>query len=235
MLKQGQSAMQRPVEIEFAGLIAPNASSVPVNKGHIYWLQIRPIIDRKELVTDAMLEVDPASVILRSSTAIGNGAVEGIRDIVYVRPDTFDSANNNRLVGLIEAINRRYVAEGRGYVLVGPGRWGSSDSALGIPVRWADISGARLIAEAAVGSYCPEPSQGTHFFHNLTSFGVGYFTIAPGIDGAVYNTDALDALDAVYDDGLVRAVRLDEPLYIAINGRKGVGVVATQAPAKNDI
>lgn len=235
MLKQGQSAMQRPVEIEFAGLIAPNASSVPVNKGHIYWLQIRPIIDRKELVTDAMLEVDPASVILRSSTAIGNGAVEGIRDIVYVRPDTFDSANNNRLVGLIEAINRRYVAEGRGYVLVGPGRWGSSDSALGIPVRWADISGARLIAEAAVGSYCPEPSQGTHFFHNLTSFGVGYFTIAPGIDGAVYNTDALDALDAVYDDGLVRAVRLDDPLYIAINGRKGVGVVATQAPAKNDI
>lgn len=237
MLSQGQNAMQRPVEIEFAGMIAPGASTSPVNKGQIYWLQIRPIIDRKELVTDAMLDVDPAGIVLRSSTAIGNGSIEGVRDIVYVRPDTFDSANNTRLVTIIEALNRRYVAEGRGYVLIGPGRWGSSDHALGIPVRWADISGARLIAEAAIGSYCPEPSQGTHFFHNLTSFGVGYFTIAPGIAGALYNTDALDALDAVYDDGLVRAVRFDDPLYIAINGRKGIGVVATQAPNdhKNDI
>lgn len=237
MLSQGQNAMQRPVEIEFAGMIAPGASTSPVNKGQIYWLQIRPIIDRKELVTDAMLDVDPAGIVLRSSTAIGNGSIEGVRDIVYVRPDTFDSANNTRLVTIIEALNRRYVAEGRGYVLIGPGRWGSSDHALGIPARWADISGARLIAEAAIGSYCPEPSQGTHFFHNLTSFGVGYFTIAPGIAGALYNTDALDALDAVYDDGLVRAVRFDDPLYIAINGRKGIGVVATQAPNdhKNDI
>lgn len=237
MLRQGQNAMQRPVEIEFAGLIAPGASTSPVNKGQIYWLQIRPIIDRKELVTDAMLDVDPAGILLRSSTAIGNGSIEGVHDIVYVRPDTFDSANNTRLVTIIEALNRRYVAEGRGYVLIGPGRWGSSDHALGIPVHWADISGARLIAEAAIGSYCPEPSQGTHFFHNLTSFGVGYFTIAPGIAGALYNTDALDALEAVYDDGLVRAVRFDNPLYIAINGRKGIGVVATQAPNdhKNDI
>ncbi len=237
MLSQGQNAMQRPVEIEFAGLIAPGASTSPVNKGQIYWLQIRPIIDRKELVTDAMLDVDPAGIILRSSTAIGNGSIEGVHDLVYVRPDTFDSANNTRLVAIIEALNRRYVAEGRGYVLIGPGRWGSSDHALGIPVHWADISGARLIAEAAIGSYCPEPSQGTHFFHNLTSFVVGYFTIAPGIAGALYNTDALDALEAVYDDGLVRAVRFDSPLYIAINGRKGIGVVATQAPNdhKNDI
>ena len=226
MLSQGQSAMQRPIEIEFAGTINPRASSSE-EKGHIYWLQIRPIIDRKELITDAMLDVAPESVVLRSSTAIGNGSVDDVRDVIYVRPDTFDSANNERLATILEALNRRYVAEGRGYILVGPGRWGSSDHALGIPVRWSDISGAKLIVEASVGDYRPEPSQGTHFFHNLTSFGVGYFTIDPSVADTAYDIARLDAMEAVYDDGLVRAVRFDHPLTITINGRKGVGVVST--------
>lgn len=229
MLKQGQSAMQRPVEIEFAGMISPGASGSPVDKGHIYWLQIRPIIDRKELITDAMLDVDPESIVLRSSTAIGNGCTDDVCDIVYVRPDTFDSANNVALVEILRELNRRYVGEGRGYILIGPGRWGSSDNTLGIPVKWSDISGSRLIVEASVGDYRPEPSQGTHFFHNLTSFGVGYFTIAPGDPHAVYDTARLDAMEATYDDGLIRAVRFNNPLIITINGRKGVGIVSTAA------
>lgn len=234
MLKQGQNAMQRPVEIEFAGLINPMASTSPIDKGHIYWLQIRPIIDRKELVTDAMLDVDPGKLILRSTSAIGNGSVEDVRDIVYIRPDTFDSLNNPRLVPLLERINRGFVEKGTGYILIGPGRWGSSDPALGVPVKWADISGARLIAEAAVGNYCPDPSQGTHFFHNLTSFGVGYFTISPAAPDACYNIAALDAMDAVYDDGFIRVVHFENPLYIAINGRRGAGIVALSAPADNN-
>lgn len=226
MLRNGQGAMQRPVEIEFAGTIRPDAS-YSNEKGHIYWLQIRPIIDRKELVTDAMIDsIDPSRVILRSSTAIGNGSVDGISAIVYVRPDAFDSTHNRSLVEVLDRINRTFLERGENYILVGPGRWGSSDPALGIPVRWADISATRLIAEASLDNYHVEPSQGTHFFHNLTSFGVGYFTINPASADACYRTDILDSMDAEYDDGRIRVVRFNQPLTIAINGRRGVGIVA---------
>lgn len=230
MLKEGQRAMQRPVEIEFAANINPHAASSADDKGHIYWLQIRPIIDRKELVTDAMLDADPADLILRSTTAIGNGSVEGISAIVYVRPDSFDSALNPELARRINDINRQFVGREENYVLVGPGRWGSSDHALGIPVRWADISAARLIVEASLSNYRVEPSQGTHFFHNITSFGVGYFTISPADANAVYDHARLDAMQAEYDDGQIRVVRFERPLTIAINGRKGVGIVAQTPP-----
>lgn len=226
MLKQGQSAMQRPVEIEFAGNIEPDAAAKADAKGHIYWLQIRPIIDRKELVNDALLDAAPDSIILRSDTAIGHGSIEGIHCIVYVKTRSFDSANNGRIVERLDAINRRFLAADENYVLVGPGRWGSSDPALGIPVRWSDISAARLIVESALDNYRIEPSQGTHFFHNLTSFGVGYFTINPFGDDGVYRTDVLDAMEAEYDDEYLRVVRFAEPLDIAINGCKGVGIVA---------
>ena len=230
MLSEGQKAMQRPIEIEFAGNIDPAASYSPDSKGHIYWLQIRPIIDRKELVTDAMLdEIDTDSIILRSSTAIGNGSMDGIASIVYVRPDSFDPLKNASLVETLDRINRDFIARGENYVLVGPGRWGSSDSSLGIPVRWADISNARVIAETALDNYRIEPSQGTHFFHNLTSFGVGYFTISPADASAVFDFSRLDAMQALYDDGRIRVVRFDSPLSIAINGRKGIGIVALPA------
>lgn len=233
MLHNGQAAMQRPIEIEFAGNINPDASSSK-DKGHIYWLQIRPIIDRKELVTDAMLDSIPTdSIILRSSTAIGNGSVDGISTIIYVRPDAFDSARNRELVPVLDRLNREFLSRGENYVLIGPGRWGSSDSALGIPVRWADISASRLIVEAGLDNYRVEPSQGTHFFHNLTSFGVGYFTIDPKSEDARYETSLLDSLPAEYDDGFIRVVRFDAPLTIAINGRAGVGIVAL--PGQNDL
>ncbi len=234
MLKEGARSMQRPIEIEFAGLIKTDAATAD-NKGHIYWLQIRPIIDRKELVTDAMLDVEPSRLILKSSTAIGNGSIEGINTIVYIRPDTFDSANNVALVERLDRLNRQFIDQNTNYILIGPGRWGSSDSALGIPVRWSNISAARLIVEAALENYRIEPSQGTHFFHNLTSFGVGYFTIDKDSDTALYNTDFLNSLPAKYDDGQIRIVQFDEPLLIAINGRRGVGIVALSETAINKV
>lgn len=228
MLSNGQAAMQRPVEIEFAGNISPDATSSP-EKGHIYWLQIRPIIDRKELITEAMLDAIPQeSIVLRSSTAIGNGSVEDISAIVYVRPDSFNSLANRELVDVLDKINKQFADRGENYILIGPGRWGSSDSALGIPVRWSNISASRLIVEAALDNYRVEPSQGTHFFHNLTSFGVGYFTIDPKSPNAIYDIDRLNALPAEYDDGRIRVVRFHKPLVIAINGRAGVGIVATE-------
>ena len=224
MLSQGQTAMQRPVEIEFAGII----NEKPSENGalaHIYWLQIRPIIDKKNLIADNVLERPDEELILRTNTALGNGMIEGVDTVVYVRPSCFDSLRNPATAMQIARINSELTAAGRGYVLIGPGRWGSSDPSLGIPVRWTDISSARLIVEAAVGTYRVEPSQGTHFFQNLTSFGVAYFTVDSAGGNGFYDSDYLDALPAEYEDDTVRIVRFASSLSIAVNGRSGLGIV----------
>lgn len=220
MLNQGALAMQRPVEIEFAGNVLRRANAQGV-KANMYWLQIRPIIDTKNLVNDHVLEREDSDLILRSDCALGNGMIENVRHIVYVRPDTFDSAFNAELVPQIKQLNDTFSAKGEGYILIGPGRWGSSDSALGIPVRWADISAARVIVEASPGNYRIEPSQGTHFFQNLTSFGVGYFTVDPAAGNGFYDYAFLDSLPHIFDDGKIRVVEFPSPLEIAVNGRSG--------------
>lgn len=221
MLTKGQSEMARPVEIEFAGIVDVNDK----NKGKIYWLQIRPIIDRKDLIDDTILSVPDEDVLLRSNTALGHGNIENVNTIVYVRPENFSSSNNSLIAREIEKINRNFTAEGESYILIGPGRWGSSDTALGIPVKWPNISSAKLIVESSLSNYRIEPSQGTHFFQNLTSFGVGYFTIDSSSHNGVYDIDFLNAQPAVYESEFVRIVKFDQSLSIGINGRKGVGVV----------
>jgi CheY-like chemotaxis protein len=226
MLTQGQQAMGRPVEIEFAGVINDsNARRAGADKGHIYWLQIRPIIDRKDMVEDTVLNASDDRVILRSNTALGHGAIDAIDTVVYVRPSDFDSAATRDIAAEIAHINAEFVRQDRNYILIGPGRWGTSDPALGIPVKWPEISAARLIAEASLGDYRIEPSQGTHFFQNLTSFGVGYFTVNPYSGDGIYDTDYLDAQPAEYESAHVRVVRLSAPMPIGIDGRRGIGVV----------
>ncbi|MDE6049365.1 MAG: phosphoenolpyruvate synthase [Paramuribaculum sp.] len=222
MLTKGQKEMSRPVEIEFAGMIDRSGES----KGHIYWLQIRPIVDRKELVDEHLLSLPDKDLIMKSDTALGHGTIDNVSKIVYVRPDTFSSSNNSLIAREIEKINRQFVADNESYILVGPGRWGSSDTALGIPVKWPHISAARLIVESAVGSYRIEPSQGTHFFQNLTSFGVGYFTIDQAGRNGFFDSGYLDAMPAVHESEFVRIVEFASPLAIGINGKTGVGVVA---------
>lgn len=222
MLTTGQAAMQRPVEIEFAGNIGADGNL----KGRIYWLQIRPIIDRKEDVDESVLALDNSNLILRSNTALGHGTNDTVSTIMYVRPETFSSFRNPEIAQEIARLNKDFMASGEGYILIGPGRWGSSDDALGIPVRWADISGARLIVESALSNYRVEPSQGTHFFQNLTSFGVGYFTINPFAGDDYYDVEYLNSLPAEYESETLRIVRFKSPLTIGINGRKGLGIVA---------
>ncbi len=221
MLTTGQKAMQRPVEIEFAGMLDLKGNM----KGHIYWLQIRPIIDPKAYVDDTILDIPDDKLILKSNTALGHGNVENVFTIVYVRPENFNSMNNCKIAAELSKLNREFAERGEFYVLIGPGRWGSSDNALGIPVKWPDICNARLICESSLPGYRIEPSQGTHFFQNLTSFGVGYFTINPSTDDGIYNIDYLNSLPAVYESDSIRVIRFKSPLSIGINGRKGVGVV----------
>lgn len=221
MLREGQEAMARPVEIEFAGMIDRFGSL----KGRIYWLQIRPIIDPKAIVDDSLLNVPDSDVILRSFTSLGHGNIESVQTIVYVRPENFNSMNNPAIADELSDLNRRFMEKDEFYILIGPGRWGSSDNALGIPVKWSDICNARLICESALSNYRIEPSQGTHFFQNLTSFGVGYFTVNPFDSESIYDISYLNSLEAVYESENIRIVRFDAPLTIGLNGKKKAGVV----------
>ena len=224
MLRQGQNAMQRPVEIEFAGnvFLVSNGDGI---RGNLYWLQIRPIIDKRNLVSDQVLELPDSRLIVRSGHALGNGMAEGVSTIVYVKPASFDSLHTAEIVPVLQKINEDMRLREKNYVLIGPGRWGSSDPALGIPVRWADISQARVVVEAATGNFRVEPSQGTHFFQNLTSLGVGYLTVDPGADSGFYDSSWLDGLDAVFDDKYVRVIEFAGSLSIAIDGRSGRGII----------
>lgn len=221
MLSKGQQEMGRPVEIEFAGMLNINDRG----KGTIYWLQIRPIVEKKDIVDDAILGLPDEKVLLRSNTALGHGNIENVDTVMYVRPENFSSSNNSLIAREIEKINRNFTERNEGYVLIGPGRWGSSDTALGIPVKWPHISSARLIVESSLSNYRIEPSQGTHFFQNLTSFGVGYFTIDTSSNNGIYDVEFLNRMPAVYESEFLRIVKFNSPLTIGINGRKGSGVV----------
>jgi CheY-like chemotaxis protein len=225
MLTKGQEAMGRPVEIEFSGEIDMNPKANGATKGRIYWLQIRPIIDKKDMVENSMLAADDDELILRSNTALGHGSIDAIHTIVYVRPDNFNSLNNARIAVELSELNRKFIDNNENYILIGPGRWGSSDNSLGIPVKWPDISQARLIVESALNNYRIEPSQGTHFFQNLTSFGVGYFTIDPTSSNGIYDIEYLNKMDAIYQSEFLRVVKFENPLRIGIDGRKSIGVV----------
>lgn len=224
MLSVGCKAMGRPVEIEFAGQIGPSEHNTE-EKGQIYWLQIRPIVDPKTTVDETLLALPDDRLILRSNSALGHGTLDNLSTIVYVKPEAFNSLHSNEISQQIADINRRLTEESVFYILIGPGRWGTSDPALGIPVRWTDIASARLIVESSLENYNIEPSQGTHFFQNLTSFGVGYLTVNPFSGTGYYDVDFLNSLPAVIETDYVRVVRFDGPLSIGIDGMNGVGVI----------
>lgn len=221
MLQQGEKEMQRPVEIEFAG----NIDITEEGKGAIYWLQIRPIVDRKEMLDEKIMETSDSELILKTHSALGHGTMDNVKDIVYIKPECFSMFNNPMIAREIEKINRQFVSREEGYILIGPGRWGSSDPALGIPVKWPHISAARLIAEVSLPNNRIEPSQGTHFFQNLTSFGVGYFTINNQSGENIYDADFLESCPASYESDNIRIVHFEEQLTIGINGRTGLGIV----------
>ena len=220
MLSEGEKEMRRPVEIEFAGCIDKHGEM----KGNVYWLQIRPIVDRKEMLDEKIMATPDEQLIMKTSSALGHGMMDNVTDIVYVKRQNFSSLNNPAVAREIEALNKAYTEAEKGYILIGPGRWGSSDPALGIPVKWANISSARVIAETALPGYRIEPSQGTHFFQNLTSFGVGYFTI-DNQRGDLCNYDYLDSLPAVKESDYLRVVQFKKPLQVGVNGKTGLGII----------
>ena len=223
LLKVGTEEMGRPVEIEFALDIKTREGGD--KHAEFYLLQIRPIVDSKEVVEEDLTLIPESNTLITTHNCLGNGIINDVTDVVYVKSEGFNAANNQQAAYDIERINASLVAEERGYVLVGPGRWGSSDPWLGLPVKWPHISGARVIVECGLENYRIDPSQGTHFFQNLTSFGVGYFTINPFRGDGCFDEAKLNALPAVSETDYVRHVRLPQPLSIKMDGRRGRGVV----------
>ena len=221
VLRYGQQEMRRPVEIEFAVTLNHDRDKT----GTFYLLQVRPIVDSKDMLDEDLTTIPDEDVLLRSNNSLGHGIMNEIHDIVYVKTDHYSASNNQNIAWEIEKLNQQFLNEGKNYVLVGPGRWGSSDTWLGIPVKWPHISAARVIVEAGLTNYRVDPSQGTHFFQNLTSFGVGYFTINAFMNDGIYNQEFLNAQPAVFETEYLRHIHFERPIVVKMDGKKKLGVV----------
>ena len=221
ILTIGQREMNNQVEIEFSVNL-----STETDKPHLFhFLQIRPIVETEEKNQIDLEEHDEKDVIIASDLALGNGIIDDIVDVVYVKPEVFDPADTELIAVAVDKLNTQFVKEKKNYILIGPGRWGSNDPWLGIPVKWAQISAARLIIEAGLKNFQIDPSQGTHFFQNLTSFNVGYFTINSFNKDGIYDVDFLNSQKEIFEDKYLRHVRFQQPVVVKIDGRKKKGIV----------
>ena len=216
-----QKEIGNPVEIEFAlNLDVPKDEPVQFS-----YLQMRPIVENKEIVDLNLENIKSEETIIMSNSSLGNGIINNVCDFVYVRPEKFNPAHTLEIANMIEEINQKMIKENRNYILVGPGRWGSSDPWLGIPVKWSQISNARVIVESGLQNFRIDPSQGTHFFQNLTSFHVGYFTINPFINDGFYDTGFLNSQVPVFENEFIRHIRFDNPMIAIIDGKKNTGII----------
>ncbi|MBN2667859.1 MAG: phosphoenolpyruvate synthase [Bacteroidales bacterium] len=221
LLETCQKEMNTPVEIEFA-------ANLDVKKGDpkvFSFLQVRPIVESQDSINVKIEEEEIEKALIYSQSALGNGVDESVYDIIYVKPEVFDASKTKLIAEKINAINQQMSQQNRNYILVGPGRWGSSDPWLGVPVKWAQISMAKLIIESGLKDYRIDPSQGTHFFQNLTSFRVGYFTLNPYTNEGRYDTQFLNEKSSVYEDEYIRQVRFRKPIVFKIDGKTNKGIV----------
>ena len=221
-LNYGAQGMRRPVEIEFAATF-DRANK----KGVLYPLQMRPIVSARECIDEDLTKIDKEHLLVYSARSLGNGITSDVADVVYVRPGAFDFTRNVQISEEVRQINEKLMAENVPYLLAGPGRWGSSDESLGIPVEWGDICGVQFIVELAIDGKPIQPSQGSHFFQNLTSFGVGYFTVNPFSRDAqeLFRMDLLEAMPALHETAYVRHVHFEKPFVVKMDGLKSIGVV----------
>ena len=222
ILAMGAEEMRCPVEVEFAVNM-----DVDAGRERIFnLLQIRPIIDSQDNRPVDWSETETSDALIYGESALGIGQMADIADIVYVKTEKFSSLATEKIADELLALNARLRDEKRPYILVGPGRWGSSDPYLGVPVKWSHISEAKVIVECGIENFDVEPSQGTHFFQNVTSLGVGYLTINPFRGDGIFRQDRLDAREALYEGEYLRLVRFDRPLWVCIDGRSDRGMVA---------
>jgi hypothetical protein len=226
LLEVSSNALNQPVEIEFAANL-----DVPEGEPKVFsYLQVRPIVSYDKSTHINMDNIPDEHIIVSSDKALGNGRIEGVKDLILVKLGEYNPAHNKQVAMEIQEYNERLRKENRSYVLIGPGRWGSSDPWLGIPVQWQQISFARLIVELGLENFKVEASQGTHFFHNLTSFGVGYFTITPHLNDGILNRQMIEAMEEKSEGRYVKHLHFNKPLFIEIDGRRTRGVICRPVP-----
>ena len=218
--KLGAGALGRPVEIEFAARMGNGGGP-----GELGFLQMRPLVCSAESEEPAMEAVEPGRIVCRSSQVLGNGRIEDIRDVVAVDYDSFRRSNSLEVAAIVARFNAQLLCAGTPYILIGVGRWGSKDPWLGIPVTWDQVSGARVIVEAGFRDFRVTPSQGSHFFQNLTAFRVAYFTVNPDRGEGLVDWEWLAAQPALESVGSVRHLRFAAPLTVAISGSRSAGVI----------
>lgn len=221
ILKLGAEEMRCPVEVEFAvNMDVPNGEKRIFNL-----LQIRPIIDNGDNRPIDWSQMSTDDALIYAESALGVGRMCDIYDIIYVKPEAFSSLVTERIADELLRLNTEMRNECRGYVLVGAGRWGSADPFLGVPVKWTHISEAKVIVECNLPDFNVEPSQGTHFFQNVTSLGIGYMTIDPSAGNGIFRVERLDAMKADYEGEFLRRVHFDKPLYVYVDGKSNKGIV----------
>lgn len=220
LLELGYRGLSGPAEIEFALNLEPEGGG----RKEFAFLQIRPVASLDNGLSVPREEYDPDDVLARSTNALGNGRFADLRDLLVVRADRFAREHTIEIAADVGRMNEKLVAAGLQYVLIGPGRWGTADRWLGIPVSWPQISGARAIVESDLEDIVVDPSQGTHFFHNMTSYGIGYFHVHARTGGYL-DQEWLDSREVVEETDWVRHVRLPEPVEILIDGKERVGVI----------
>jgi hypothetical protein len=220
ILDMGRKGMGSPVEVEFA----VNLSAKQGQKPQFAFLQIRPMALRQQNKEVVINEKEIADAFCFSTLALGNGTFHDIADILYVKPDAFDPAHTTEIASDIGKINQQIINQNRKYLLIGPGRWGSADRWLGIPVNWNDISGIGAIIEAKSDKIHADPSQGTHFFQNITSLGISYITISQSEKDFI-DWDWLNSLPHESETTYLRQVELETPLTIKIDGKKSWAVL----------
>lgn len=221
LLDISSRALNHPVEIEFAANL-----DTPENEPMIFnYLQVRPIISQGKGIFNELPDIPEEKIIIRSEKAMGNGIINDIHDLVFVNLDGYDPANNAQIATEIDKLNKKFKNENRSYILIGPGRWGSSDPWLGIPVKWPQISAVRLIVELGLEDYKIDASQGTHFFHNLTSFGVGYFTVNTHIGDDLFNEEFLNTHEFNSETNYLKHIRFKKSLLIDIDGKNTRGII----------
>ena len=217
VLKTCEQFLATPVEMEFA---------INVDRGggnrKFAILQVRQLMDESVDIDIDLDEVDSEKAVCISSKSLGNGVIDGIRDVVYVNPEHMDRMRTADLVPQIEEIDADLRKRGRPYLLIGPGRWGTSDPSLGIPVQWNQIMGAKAIVEAQMTDIHVDPSQGTHFFQNIVTFNIGYLTI---VEGDFVDWGWLDSRNCKFDEQGLKHISLEEPLKVVLDSRDSEAIV----------
>jgi CheY-like chemotaxis protein len=239
LVRAGENALGNPVEIEFAVRLSqqavPVAGQVTDQAAEFGFLQIRPLTLARDSEDLALDDVQPERLICLSSKVLGNGRIENLHDVVVVDSQRFERSRSQEVAKAVARFNHLLVGENRPYLLIGVGRWGSTEPWLGIPVEWDEISGARVIVEAGFHDFRVTPSQGSHFFQNLTAFQIGYFTVNPDAGEGSVDWQWLTEQPAVEEQGCVRHLQFAEPIRIVMNSRTSQGVIFKPEPHRNQV